>query len=284
MTKAVVWNDVSMLTLGMKNLGNQFNAAFPKRDGTSDGAVGDYAHSQGHSGHNPDDTSKHNAEWDGDSDSKSEVRAIDVDDDLNDPEVTMQDVINHMRKLPNLSKVIRYMIYNKKIYKASNGFAAETYSGASPHTEHAHFSGAYSDASDKNNTFDYKFEELVMPTAAEIATAVWAYPLERPDSTATPKAKTSAGTYQRWNDVVNDASANKVINALTPAITAIAAKVDLAPAELAAIKAALEVPTAAQNAEATVTALLGGGVSQLAIALRTVLSTEDLDKLISELS
>lgn len=161
MAKAVVWDNVSMLTLGMKNLGNQFNAAFPNRDGASDGAIGDYAHSQEDSGHNPDDTSRNNAEWDGDSDNKSEVRAIDVDDDLNDPEVTMQDVIDHMRKLPDLYKVIRYMIYNKKIYKASNNFAAETYTGVSAHTEHAHFSGAYSDASDDNKTFDYKFEELV---------------------------------------------------------------------------------------------------------------------------
>lgn len=159
-TPPVNWNNVSMLTPGMKNLGNQFNARWPSRDGASDGAVGDYAHQQGDSGHNPDDTQYHNAEWDSDSDSKSEIRAIDVDNDLKDPVVTMQMVIDHMRKLPNLASVIRYMIYNKKIYKSQNGFNPETYTGSSSHTEHAHFSGAYSDASDENKTFDFKFNEL----------------------------------------------------------------------------------------------------------------------------
>jgi len=159
-TPPVNWNNVSMLTPGMKNLGNQFNARWLKRDGASDGAVGDYAHQQEDSGHNPDDTKYHNAEWDGDSDSKSEIRAIDVDSTLNDPEVNMQMVIDHMRKLPNLGSVIRYMIYNRKIYKASNNFNPENYTGASAHTEHAHFSGAYSDASDENKTFNFKFDEL----------------------------------------------------------------------------------------------------------------------------
>jgi hypothetical protein len=52
------------------------------------------------------------------------------------------------------------MIYNKKIYKAENNFEPEAYTGASAHTEHGHFSGAYSDSSDENKTFDFKFDEL----------------------------------------------------------------------------------------------------------------------------
>jgi hypothetical protein len=156
----VNWNNVSKLTPGLKNLGNQFNKRWPKRYGDSDGAEGDYAHSQGTSGHNPDDTSYDNAEWDSDSDNKSEIRAIDVDKDLNESGSNMQMVIDHMRTLPNLSSVIRYMIYNKKIYKASNGFKPETYTGSNTHTEHAHFSGAYSQSSDENTTFNYRFEEV----------------------------------------------------------------------------------------------------------------------------
>lgn len=159
-TPPVNWNNVSMLTPGMKNLGNQFNARWPNRDGASDGAIGDYAHQQGDSGHNPDDTQYDNAEWDSDSDNKSEIRAIDVDSDLGESGTTMQMVIDHLRKLPNLGSVLRYMIYDRKIYKASNNFNPETYTGSSPHTEHAHFSGAYSDASDENKTFDFKFEEV----------------------------------------------------------------------------------------------------------------------------
>jgi hypothetical protein len=52
----VNWNTVPLLTPGMKNLGNQFNFRWPVRDGTSDGAVGNYKHQLGKSGHNPDDT------------------------------------------------------------------------------------------------------------------------------------------------------------------------------------------------------------------------------------
>lgn len=164
----VNWNNVDMLTPGMKNLGNQFNKAWPNRDGTTDGAIGDYAHSQGTSGHNPDDTSHDNAEWDSDSDNTSEVRAIDVDKDLNSSGTSMQDVIDHMRGLKDLSSVIRYMIYNKKIYSASNGFNPENYSGSNSHTEHAHFSGAYTQSSDQNTTYDYRFDEVNMPTVDEI--------------------------------------------------------------------------------------------------------------------
>jgi len=56
-----------------------------------------------------------------------------------------------------------------------------------------------------------------MPTAQEIAKAVWDYPLARPDN---PKINTTTGTYQRYNDKVNDDAANKVINALKPLIVA----------------------------------------------------------------
>lgn len=156
----VNWSNVSMLTPGMKNLGNQFNNRWPDRYGDSDGAIGDWQHTQGTSGHNPDDTSEDNAEWDSDSDNKSEVRAIDVDKDLNESGVTMQMVIDHLRQLPNLESVVRYMIYNGKIYKASNNFNPENYTGSSSHKEHAHFSGAYSQSSDENTTFDYRFEEV----------------------------------------------------------------------------------------------------------------------------
>jgi hypothetical protein len=72
----------------------------------------------------------------------------------------MQVVIDHMRKLPNLSSVIRYMIFNKKKYHYSNGFQPVAYTGDNDHTEHAHFSGAWSEAADQNTTFDFKFEEL----------------------------------------------------------------------------------------------------------------------------
>lgn len=165
-------------TGGMQNLLDQFNDRWPGRDKASDGSVGDYAHTQEHSGHNPDDTTAHNAEWDGDPDTIPEVRAIDVDSDLRESGTSMQDVIDHLRALAGLSSVIRYMIYNRKIYSASNGFRPEAYTGASAHTEHAHFSGAYSQASDNNTTFNFRFDEvgdmaLTTTDLDNIRNAVW---------------------------------------------------------------------------------------------------------------
>jgi peptidoglycan hydrolase-like protein with peptidoglycan-binding domain len=155
----VNWNTVPLLTPGMKNLGNQFNLRWPVRDGTSDGAVGDYKHQQGKSGHNPDDTKYNNAEYD-DNDGKPEIRSIDVDNNLNDISCDMQDVIDHLCRLPNLKRVMRYMIYDEREYHVDNGFKPVPYKGASPHKEHAHFSGARSQVSDQDSTFDFQFEKV----------------------------------------------------------------------------------------------------------------------------
>lgn len=150
-----------VLTKGLQNLRDQMNAAFPDRDKTSDGTIGDAAHAAGISGHDPDDVPNSHAEWNGDPDSTPEVRAWDMDSDLRSPGVTAQQVVDHIRGLPGVSSVLRYMIYNRKIYKASNGWVPEAYYGLSPHTEHIHFSGAYSQAADNNTTFDYRLEDLV---------------------------------------------------------------------------------------------------------------------------
>lgn len=196
----VNWSNVDMLTPGMKNLGNQFNRRWPDRYGDSDGAQGDYAHQQGTSDHNPDDTQYHNAGWDGDSDSKKEIRAIDVDKDLNDSSCDMQDVIDHMRKLPNLGSVIRYMIYDGKMYHVDDDFEPTNYTGSNDHSHHAHFSGARSQSSDENTTFDFKFEEvgdmaLTDDDAKKVAYHVWNYMMGDPETDNTKQS--SAGWWQR---------------------------------------------------------------------------------------
>lgn len=274
MAKAVNWNSVSMLTPGMKNLGNQFNKRWPRRYGTSDGAVGDYAHTQEKSGHNPDDTSQHNAEWE-DADNVKDIRAIDVDSDLNDPEVSMQDVIDHLRKLPNLGKVIRYMIYNRKMYHVNNNFNPTNYTGASAHTEHAHFSGAWNEAADQNTTFDFQFDKLgdSMPTVEEI----WNFPLEDPYDTATPKRKVTAGGWLRYTP-----SRSKVEEAISvgranaTVLATLAEKVDLSPEELQSIKDTLAVPTAEQNAEALLAQVGEIPIDTLVSLLRSGLDQDEL--------
>jgi len=159
------------LTDGLQNLRDQVNEAFPDRDKASDGTIGDTAHQAETSGHNRDDTPGSRPEWDGDPDSTPEVRAWDMDSDLRAAPATAQQVVDHIRRLPGVSSVLRYIIYNRKIYRASNGWVAETYDGKSAHTEHIHFSGQYTQAADNNTTFDYRLEEI--PVALTDADKTW---------------------------------------------------------------------------------------------------------------
>lgn len=267
MARAVNWNNVSMLTPGMKNLGNQFNARWPDRDGTSDGAIGDYAHQQGISGHNPDDTQFHNAEWDSDSDNTPEIRAIDVDSDLGG-DVSAQQVVDHIRRLPNVSSVIWYIIYNRKIYVAPD-FDPVTYTGSSPHTEHIHFSGAKSQAADNNSTFDYQFEKLGDDM-----------PLNEADFNEVEN-RAKAGIADFYWDAYHAALNDDYYKSKTPAeqkamrnARAIVTTVSGGPTDLTAVLnglASIDIPTAQENAEAVVEALGGLDVDTLAETLRNVL-------------
>lgn len=146
---------------------DQLTEAFPDRDKSSDGSIGDYAHSQGNSGHNPDDTDQNNAEWDGDSDSVPEVRARDFDSDLRDPNVTCEMVVQHLVKMCRAGEIWwwRYIIFKGRIWRKSNGWATENYTGPSPHTEHYHVSSDYSQAADNKTGTDYKLGDLVALTA-----------------------------------------------------------------------------------------------------------------------
>lgn len=159
------------LTRGLQNLRAQVDAAFPDRDKTSDGTIGDAAHQAETSGHNPDDTAGSRPEWNGDPDSTPEVRAWDMDSDLRAAPATAQQVVDHIRALPGVGSVLRYMIYNRHIYRASNGWAPEAYTGASAHTEHIHFSGQFTQAADNNTTFDYRLEEI--PVALTASDKAW---------------------------------------------------------------------------------------------------------------
>lgn len=158
------------LTIGLQNLRAQINEWAPNRDTTSDGTIGDAAHAaESASGHNPDDTKGSHPEWNGDPDSKPEVRAIDVDTDFNNG-VSAQTFVDHIVSLKP-SSVLRYVIYNRKIYEASNGWKSRAYTGESAHTEHIHFSGAYSQASDDNKTFNFRLEDI--PVSLTSADKTW---------------------------------------------------------------------------------------------------------------
>lgn len=138
------------LTIGLTTVRGEFNTVFPKRDKASDGWIGDAIHAAGTSGHNPE--SSGHAEYN-DHDSKDEVRAIDVDDDLRDASgngVTMEKVVQYLVTKARSGAYVpfRYIIYNKRIWSRSTGWKTQAYHGPSPHTEHVHFSGDYTQTAD----------------------------------------------------------------------------------------------------------------------------------------
>ena len=122
-----------------------FNIRFPNRDKGADGWIGDDAHKQRKSSHNPDDTHGVVAEY-SDSDTKQEVRAADIDKDLHDPHVTMAEVAEALRKDAYFRSVAMYMIFNHRIASRNTNWEWEAFDG-DPHTDHLHMS--YSPTADE---------------------------------------------------------------------------------------------------------------------------------------
>lgn len=128
-------------------LRNEFNAIAPDRDKTSDGSIGDAKHRKTISDHNPDESGNVPTR---DSDKIDEVHGLDVDKNLNTPGLTMEKVIQYIlsecRKPGTSGKDrgrLKYIIYNKRIWKASDNWKARDYHGSNPHDKHAHFSAEY---------------------------------------------------------------------------------------------------------------------------------------------
>lgn len=124
-----------------------FNTAFPNRTKASDGTIGDTAHQDSPSGHNPDDTPGSLPERT-DADAKPEVRAGDVTSDLRDPRgVRMYTVVQSVLATPRDRDRLIYIICDGWIWRRSNRWRRETYDGSDKHFGHGHFSGdpAYDD-------------------------------------------------------------------------------------------------------------------------------------------
>jgi hypothetical protein len=134
------------------SLVNEFNAISPNRDKASDGTIGDLAHSESVSDHNLDESG--NTGSASDTDNLDEVHARDVDSSGPWPpgwsmERFVWTVLYRCRK--GTERRLRYVIFNRRIWRKSNGWVTEDYSGSNPHDKHAHFSFEYGSGSGSSN-------------------------------------------------------------------------------------------------------------------------------------
>jgi hypothetical protein len=142
----------------LRELFAEFDRIAPNRDHASDGSIGDTAHQNEISDHNPDETGSVPIH---DADRVNEVHAIDVDDDLREPGLTMETVVQFLlrRCRSGAETRLRYLIYNRRIWRADNGWRPSAYAGPSPHTEHAHFSASY-DTANEADTASWHLEDI----------------------------------------------------------------------------------------------------------------------------
>lgn len=140
---------MAFLIASLAKLRDEFNTVAPKRDKVSDGWIGDTAHQRNSSDHNPDETGTVPIR---DADKTDEVHALDVDVDLKTAGLSMEEVVQFLlgRCRAGAENRLRYIIFNRRIWSASTGWAQRAYTGASPHDHHAHFSGSYETAKEQD--------------------------------------------------------------------------------------------------------------------------------------
>lgn len=149
----------------LEQLFAEFNEIAPGRDKASDGRVGDAAHAISSSDHNPDETGSVPIH---DADKINEVHAIDVDSGLNTSDLTMEKVVQFLlaRCRSGAERRLRYVIYKRRIWSASSDWVQKSYTGASPHTEHAHFSASYASAREASRA-SWHLEEIPVALTAD---------------------------------------------------------------------------------------------------------------------
>ena len=111
------------LSPALSRLRGEINELWPNRDRTSDGTIGDAAHSARLSDHNPD--------------ADGSVNAIDVDKDGIDAWALVRCAKGDRR--------CNYVIYSGTIWRRATGWRAETYTGSNGHYQHVHVSILHGD-------------------------------------------------------------------------------------------------------------------------------------------
>lgn len=175
----------------------EFDEIAPGRDRGADGTIGDAAHSPG-SDHTPDEDSP--ILDDLDADSLNEVHALDIDADLRTPGLSMEAAVQHVVALARAGdRRLRYVIFNRRIWRAATGWGKEYYAGDDPHTNHAHFSASYATAQERS-TEPWHLEDIMALTPDDktwLATLVRTTVREELDKHSTEDGDTTPRRYSR---------------------------------------------------------------------------------------
>lgn len=164
-----------VLVPSLVELRTEYNAIAPFRRRGADGSIGDSNHSSS-SDHTPDEDS--DVLRDHDADSKNEVHALDIDSAGPWPggaawfDASVKAIVERHRT--GQDNRLKYVIWNRQIASASNGWRWVTYTGSSdPHTNHAHFSSRYTTAQENDTSPwgligapDMQLSDLVKLTAS----------------------------------------------------------------------------------------------------------------------
>jgi hypothetical protein len=111
-----------------QQLREMIDDAYPDRDRKSDGWIGDAAHSNRKSDHNPDKANGY-------------VRAIDVDKDLDSRPSTGAYLADQIRLCAKAGdKRVSYIIFAGKIASSKRAWRWRTYDGVNKHDHHIHIS------------------------------------------------------------------------------------------------------------------------------------------------
>lgn len=145
-------SDVYFLAPSLVGFRNSINNAFPKRDKSSDGWIGNAAHQAEQSEHNPC--------WTCTGFQHGIVRATDTDIDDNDAGRDLRkEILNAAIGHP----AVWYVISNGIIYSRTYNWAARKYTGASGHFGHVHISINKNEASARNTSLILRSLAPTMP-------------------------------------------------------------------------------------------------------------------------
>jgi hypothetical protein len=189
------------------SLRTEFNRLSPGRDKASDGSIGDVAHQQEPSDHNPDETGNTPTK---DADSINEVHAIDVDNDLRKSGWSMDKCLEIIitRHRSGADDRLQNVIYNRRIWSRSWGWTARAYTGASAHTEHAHFSARYTTPQENDTSawglLEGEDDDMATITQSDFNARMDAWWLARMSPTAADNKIRSALRVAPWQQMVGE--------------------------------------------------------------------------------